>query len=187
MISILLFPDEGLAEPGWLTALGAVAVADVVEDFTGAVPRIKWPNDVRIDGRKIAGILVERGAGSVIGIGLNVNTPESDFPADLADSATSLRRLTGRSFDRSEVVRRLLRKLDEWYALGLKNGPNSLDAPINARSEHLGRDVRVVTKTETFEGRLEAIEIGRGLTLRNPTSGTIRIDARTVLAVHPLD
>ena len=63
-MSVLLFPPTPLDRPEWLTALGAVAVAEVVEEFTGRPARIKWPNDVRVDGRKIAGVLVERGPGS---------------------------------------------------------------------------------------------------------------------------
>ena len=66
LMSVLLFPPSNLAVPeaafgcAWLTALAAVATAEVVTAWTGRHARIKWPNDVRIDGRKIAGILVER-------------------------------------------------------------------------------------------------------------------------------
>ncbi len=79
-------PDsaEGCA---WLTALGAVATAEVVTAWTGREAAIKWPNDVRVDGRKIAGILVEcpspQGRAAVIGIGLNVNVDREALPADL--------------------------------------------------------------------------------------------------------
>ncbi len=165
LLSVLIFPTGPLDDPAWLTALGAVAVAEVVTEFTGADARIKWPNDVRVDRRKVAGILVERGPGAVVGIGLNVNVAEADFPPELADSATSLLRLAGKPFDRSEVARRLLRRLDDWYALGLESGPASLDAPIRSRSEHLGRDVRVETSTGVVLGRLQQIEVGRGITL----------------------
>ncbi len=91
LLSVLVFPPPELAAPGWLTALGAVAVAEVAESWTGRPARIKWPNDVRVDGRKVAGILVERAPGSVIGIGLNVNAAPEDFPEPLRETATSLR------------------------------------------------------------------------------------------------
>ena len=78
LMSILLFPPERLDGTGWLTALGAVAAAEVVSEWTGLEARIKWPNDVRVAGRKIAGVLVERGPGAVIGIGLNVNATLDD-------------------------------------------------------------------------------------------------------------
>ena len=117
-MSVVLFPPAHLAcalpEAGygraWLTALGAVAAAEVVTAWTGRDATIKWPNDVRIGGRKIAGILVERALapgrpgigeprtrdraaaewGAVIGIGLNVNLNRDAFPAELIPIATSL-------------------------------------------------------------------------------------------------
>ena len=62
LMSVLLFPPPYLDDPAWLTAMGAVAVAEVVETWTGCEARIKWPNDVRVEGRKVAGVLVERGS-----------------------------------------------------------------------------------------------------------------------------
>src|SRR5262249_26794716 len=134
LLSALIFPTGPLDDPAWLTALGAAAVAEVVAEFAGADARIKWPNDVRVDRRKVAGMLAGRGSGGVVGIGLNVNVDPADFPPDLADSGPSLLRLAGRPLDRSEVARRLLQRLDHWYAVGLEAGPASLDAPIRARS-----------------------------------------------------
>lgn len=184
LLSILIFPDGPLDDPAWLTALGAVAVAEVVSDMVGADARIKWPNDVRVDRRKVAGILVERGVGAVVGIGLNVNLDASAFPPDLAGSATSLSHLAGRPLDRPEVARGLLRRLDHWYALGLATGPASLDDPIRSRSEHLGREVRVETTTGVVLGRLREIEVGRGITLSGDDGSTIRIDGRDVRSIE---
>ena len=90
LMSVLLFPPPELARLGaeapagcaWLTALAAVATAELVSSWTGRDARIKWPNDVRVDGRKIAGILVERAL-----------RPEGPDPA----SCTSRRGPRGRS------------------------------------------------------------------------------------------
>src|SRR5262249_9429163 len=108
LMSVLLFPEGPLAEPAWLTALGALAVAEVVTAWTGFDARIKWPNDVRVAGKKIAGVLVERGAAAVIGIGVNANLSPEDFPEELRQTATSLRTLTGQRVDRSELARDLI-------------------------------------------------------------------------------
>ena len=84
---------------------------------------MKWPNDVRIDGRKIAGILIETassGAGlayALVGIGVNVNFDPADHP-EIADLATSIRRETGRPVDRSAVLVALLARFDDLYAEG---------------------------------------------------------------------
>lgn len=187
LMSVLIFPDGPLDDPAWLTALGAVAVAEVVVETTGADARIKWPNDVRVERRKVAGILVERGAAAVVGIGLNVNVAEEELPPDLADSATSLSRLAGRPVDRSEVARRILQRLDHWYTLGLEAGPDSLDAPIRSRSEHLGRKVRVETAAGPFVGRLGRIEVGRGITIDRADGSSIRIDGRDVRSIEGVD
>ncbi len=104
LMSVVLFPppqlmpgdSSGASGRAWLTALGALATAEVVCSWTGQKARIKWPNDVRVEGRKIAGILVERALapstappfprqpaeaawGAVIGIGLNANLSREDF------------------------------------------------------------------------------------------------------------
>ena len=187
LLSILIFPPPPIDDPGWLTALGALAVADVVVDLTGADPRIKWPNDVRVDRAKVAGILVERGAGSVVGIGLNLNTDEAGFPPDLAGVATSVRRVAGRTFDRSDVARRLLRRLDHWYDLGRTVGPASIDAAIRDRSEHVGRLVAVEVAGRTVTGRLVAIESGRGLAIDPGDGEIVRVDARLVGSVKNIE
>jgi BirA family transcriptional regulator, biotin operon repressor / biotin---[acetyl-CoA-carboxylase] ligase len=97
LMSVLLFPPEPLASPAWLTALGAVASAEIVEEFTGLFAQIKWPNDVRVQGRKLGGILVERGQGAVLGIGLNVNVQPSQFPASIRAESSSLEILDRKS------------------------------------------------------------------------------------------
>jgi BirA family biotin operon repressor/biotin-[acetyl-CoA-carboxylase] ligase len=195
LMSVLLFPSEGLAEAGWLTALGAVAVAEVVAAWTGLDARIKWPNDVRIAGRKIAGILVERGDGAVIGVGLNANASLDDFPEELHETATSLRILMGEPVDRSELARALIRRLDDWYDRGRSLGPDALNPAWRDRSEHLGRMVRVATPSGAYVGRLVDLDLRRGLTLANPGSPSEadrnglerRFSVRDVLALTPCD
>jgi BirA family biotin operon repressor/biotin-[acetyl-CoA-carboxylase] ligase len=187
LMSVLLFPPPALAETAWLTALGAVATAEVVAGRTGLDARIKWPNDVRVGGRKVAGILVERGQGAVIGIGLNANIGPGEFPDDLAGSATSLRILAGHPVDRSDLARALIERLDFWYELGRVGGPDSLNPPWRDRSEHLGRTVRVTTLHGQELGRLDAIDLQYGLSL-TPSCGLSRtIPIRDVLALASLD
>jgi BirA family biotin operon repressor/biotin-[acetyl-CoA-carboxylase] ligase len=167
--------------------LAAVAVAEVVSETCKVDARIKWPNDVRINRCKIAGILVERNNGSVIGIGLNVNAAESDFPEELILQTTSMSRLSGRGFDRSEITKELLRRLDHWYLKGITDGPDSLDAPVRERSEHINRLVEVETSKGPVTGRLAAIEVGRGITLVAPDGILIRINGREVRALKEVE
>jgi BirA family biotin operon repressor/biotin-[acetyl-CoA-carboxylase] ligase len=213
-MSVVLFPPQ-LAPPArdavfgcaWLTALGAVATAEIVTTWTGLSATIKWPNDVLVDGRKIAGILVERALashqqagscicgmaaeprlGAVIGIGLNVNVKGDDLPPDLAARATSLQIQRGAPADRSEVARDLIRRLDHWYDASQAGGAVVLSAPWRARSEHLGKTVRVVTPSHHFVGRLVDLDLDHGLTLAlepapGQDSGGARPPALTQLAL----
>lgn len=189
LMSVLLFPSETLAEAGWLTALGAVAVAEVVTAWTGLEAQIKWPNDVRIAGRKIAGILVERGEGAVIGVGLNANTALADFPEPLHETATSLRILMGETVDRSELARALIRRLDAWYDQGWSLGPDALTPAWRDRSEHLGQQVQVATPSGSYVGRLVDLDLRRGLTLTKSDGNGLdrRFSIRDILALSPYD
>jgi BirA family transcriptional regulator, biotin operon repressor / biotin---[acetyl-CoA-carboxylase] ligase len=181
LMSVLLFPKPALSEPGWLTALGAVAVAEVVAMFNGIDPRIKWPNDVRVGGRKLAGILVERGQGTVLGIGLNVNVV--DFPDEIRESATSLQTLVGRTLDRSDLVRALIQRLDHHHSQASLFGPGSLNESYRKRSEHLGFKVEVSTSTEAIVGRLVDLDLGEGLTLALDQGGTRKVAGREVVSI----
>ena len=192
-MSVVLFPPPHLAPAvpeaaygcAWLTALGAVATAEVVVAWTGRDAVIKWPNDVRVDRRKIAGILVERApaprqpatssadvpvvepaCGAIIGIGLNANLNEEDFSPEVAANATSLQILRGGApVDRSILTRDLIRRLDYWYGVGRSCGIGTLNGLWRARSEHLGRLVRVATPCATLVGRLIDLDLRFGVTM----------------------
>jgi BirA family biotin operon repressor/biotin-[acetyl-CoA-carboxylase] ligase len=187
LMSVLLFPPPALAASGWLTALGAVAVSDVVADWTGRDARIKWPNDVRVEGRKVAGILVERGPGAVIGIGLNANVATDDFPPGLRDTATSLLILSGGPVDRSELARALIVRLDHWFDRVLADGPETLNGSWRDRSEHLGLEVRVITPSGPLVGRLDDLDLRRGLSLAGPGGQRLRVANYDVLDLAPHD
>jgi len=212
LMSVVIFPPEALVTNrpetetadgrGWLTALASVAVAEVVASWTGLDARIKWPNDVRIDGRKVAGILVERskgrtrragedavgsrspispiGGGAVIGIGLNVNLTTEELPHELRETSTSIRILRGgEPVDRSELARDLIRRLDFLYELGRTDGPESLSRPWSDLCEHLGGGVRITTPVGPVIGRLLDLDIRRGLTLAE-TDTSLRPDSRKI-------
>jgi BirA family transcriptional regulator, biotin operon repressor / biotin---[acetyl-CoA-carboxylase] ligase len=187
LMSVLLFPPaefagdqpELSADTRLLTALAAVAVAETVELSTGLNARIKWPNDVRVNGRKIAGILVERPAPvqvpsvnisirpAIIGIGLNVNVERDHFPSPLADVATSLQVETpGHDpLDRSQIARDVIRSLDRWYNLCLCDGMGTLSEAWSTASEHLGQTMRVETHDRTLVGVVSGLDLRHGLAL----------------------
>ena len=117
--SILLRPAIVLADSPQLTAWAAEAVSVAIQNEFSLTPTIKPPNDVQIDGRKVAGVLVEMRAQekaphlAIAGIGVNVN--QSDFPEELQDKAISLAMVLGRQIDRQSFAIALLRELDRTY------------------------------------------------------------------------
>ena len=186
LMSTLLFPSGSLAGIAWLTALGAVATAEVVTAWSGRPARIKWPNDVRVEGQKIAGILVERGSGAVIGIGLNANVADHELPDELRSRATSLQILTGALVDRSELARSLIQRLDHWYELVRAQGVRALNDPWRERSEHLGHWMRVRTPGGERRGILRDLDLQSGLLLDGSPGPLDRIPPHDVLELAPL-
>jgi BirA family transcriptional regulator, biotin operon repressor / biotin---[acetyl-CoA-carboxylase] ligase len=119
--SILLRPKINLASSPRLTAWAAEAISDTIQYEFPVTPTIKLPNDVQIDGRKVAGVLVEMRARekaphlAIAGIGVNVNQSGEDFPKELQSRAISLAMALGRQVDRQNFAIALLRELDRTY------------------------------------------------------------------------
>lgn len=179
LMSVVLAPPPALGEDGCLTALGAVAVAEALEGRLGSgCVDVKWPNDVRISGRKVAGVLVERpsgarGVAAVVGIGCNV-TPEAGGPEALADgagyAATSLARELGAGavVDRCALAAELLWGLERWCRAceGGASVAEELMVAWRSRCGWIGRRARVRTSEgAALEGVLSDADPRRGVRL----------------------
>jgi BirA family transcriptional regulator, biotin operon repressor / biotin---[acetyl-CoA-carboxylase] ligase len=162
LFSILLKPP-GERDVPQLSLVAGVAVADALEGTLGLSVQIKWPNDVMLRRRKVAGCLAEaRDEAVVLGIGLNVNQTSEQLPPN----AGSLRSLTGREWDREAILRRLLEDLENRYSEWLEGGLDALYEGLGPRDFLRGRRVSVngtsgVATMINREGRLE-IELGHG-------------------------
>ena len=119
--SILLRPEIQISDSGRLTIWAIEAIADTIRIEFGLEPAIKLPNDVQLNGHKVAGVLVEMRAQNnaphlaVVGIGINVNQCRDDFPTELQDRAISLAMALSRQVDRQNFAVALLRTLDLTY------------------------------------------------------------------------
>jgi BirA family biotin operon repressor/biotin-[acetyl-CoA-carboxylase] ligase len=114
-------PTERLPE---LTGVAARACAAAIAAVTGLEPSLKFPNDVLVDGRKVAGILAEAREGRVVlGIGVNVNVPAGELPQDVDRPATSLLVETGTEVDRADLLVELLDRLERAYDAWLSGAP----------------------------------------------------------------
>ena len=120
--SILLQPKIDLNNSPQLTAWAAEGISDAIQNEFSLKTTIKLPNDVEIDGRKVAGVLVEMRAQekapylAIAGIGINVNQSLEDFPKELQSRAISLAMALGRQVDRQKFAVAVLRNLDRTYA-----------------------------------------------------------------------
>ena len=127
--SVVFYP--GLKALPLLSPLGGVAVVRAIAKTTGLHPRIKWPNDVLIGGKKVAGILVESVISgeevryAVLGIGVNVAL-DPEALGELSATATSLNAAAAREVPREELLRRLLQELDGLY-LALRKGESPIE------------------------------------------------------------
>ena len=175
--SLLLRP--AIPQEHWarLTTWAAVSIAPAIERAAGVSVGIKWPNDLFVDGRKIAGILIETGQDraqgnfAVVGIGVNANHAREDFPENLAAIATSLRVATGRAIDRATLAAAILRELDARYA-DLDRRFDRLVAEAAHRSVLLGRWVQVRAADSVSEGVAESLD-ARGQLLLRRGDGTL--------------
>ncbi len=170
LFSVVLRPALPPERLGLVTLAGGVAAAEAIGAWTApAEPRIKWPNDVLLGGRKCCGMLLESGLGRerfvVLGIGLNVN--QTAFPDPLASRATSLRLETGRGVPRAALLAEVLARLEHWTEQ-LGTGADSLRRAFAERMAGLGERalVRLTATGQPLEGTVVGIDAAGALRLR---------------------
>jgi len=179
-LSALLVPGGERRALGVLPLGAGLALARAL-DRLGARAELKWPNDLRLDGRKLAGILCEtRGAGAgsgpasggcpaageavVIGVGVNVLERREDFPAELREVSTSLA-LAGRTLDRETVAAEFLNALEPLWATLQEGDRAAVIEAWRARADFWGRPVRARTAAGVLEGRARTLDPDGGLVL----------------------
>lgn len=165
-VSVLVDPDLAPADAPLLTLAAGVATVRAL-DGAGVEAGLKWPNDVLVDGAKLAGILTERTADRVVvGVGINVAAD----PDDLPEGAASVRTLGGDP-DRAGIVRRFLAAFDD-----CRSDPAGILPAWRERSVTLGRRVRVETPDGTVEG--EAVDVEHpGTLVLSTADGRRRVTA----------
>lgn len=163
-----------------LTFLSAVAVAEAIEQTTTLVPAIKWPNDVLVNGCKVAGTLNEMNAETervefiILGVGVNINMRREQFPADLRYPATSLA-IEGGEVERVRFIRAFLESLDHLYQRYRSQGYEPLRQAWLSRSMVMGRRVRVAVGEGVVRGVVTGIDEIGALLIQTADGGTERI------------
>lgn len=186
LMSVLLHDAKGQLPDEALTIAAGLAAAEGIEQVCGVGPELKWPNDLAIDGAKLAGILVEvRGslAGRqnprqiVIGIGVNVNAAP---PASvLGRAATCLADQLGHGVERIEVVRAILRQLDIWIAEIQHGQLEDLHGRWMARCGMLNQRARIASGGREYVGRVLDVSPLEGLILAQDHGAAVHLPAQT--------
>lgn len=169
--SIILRPQISAAMLPLLTLMTAVAVCDMLIDQFGITPDIKWSNDVLVSGKKISGILAEtaetpRGLAVIVGIGINLTS--SNFPEEIAETATSIRHETGTAPDLDELLRSLTKFFIYFYSIFLgENGAAEIREHWARRSSYFAdKRVRITQGNEIFDATTCGIEKNGALRLK---------------------
>ena len=152
LCSVLLRPPPK-HEVAQLSLVVGLAVAVALDELAGLDTQLKWPNDVLLHGRKLAGVLLERAGESVVcGIGINVNQHAEELPGDTRLVPVSLRVATGRDHDRGALLILLLEALEQRYLLWCDNGLRAVSPELEARDVLRGRRIQVGGVTGVADG-----------------------------------
>lgn len=178
--SIILRPPIPPVAAFQITFLSAVAVARSVTRCTRLEPSIKWPNDILVNGGKVAGLLNEMSAETekvnfiVLGIGVNLNMRRDQFPQNLRHPASSLLLEGGVAINRTGFIRDLLMNLDALYDGYLRDGYAPIRDEWLAMSRMAGRRVRVTDNNRSTEGMVRGIDDNGALILECAGGGMER-------------
>lgn len=184
-LSVVLRPEIQPSQAALFTLLAGVSCASSIIRMTGLEPALKWPNDVMLGHRKVAGILAEMSGQPdridflILGLGININTPFEAWPEELKETATSLRQATGTMISPVRMIQDLLGQLECDYADFNRGGLDRLLDRWRAVSSTLGRQVTVHRPDEDIPGLARDID-HQGALIVETESGLLTVHAGDV-------
>lgn len=193
LVSCLLVPPFRSDRLPLLTVTAALATCQAIEEAAGHQPAIRWPNDIVIDGKKVAGVLVESQSRArsvvtaVVGIGLNVNVRPQDFPPNLEQPATSLLEASGKPVERLALARSLLRKIDTLYGELLAGESEALVEEWRRLSVLSHRRIRISLDKREAVGRVLEVDPIEGILLGLDLGGSKWFRGELVRHLEVLD
>jgi BirA family biotin operon repressor/biotin-[acetyl-CoA-carboxylase] ligase len=188
--SVVLRPGLAPSQAPQITLMAAVALAETLAQFVPQAAAIKWPNDILVNGRKLAGILTDAACHAerldfvILGIGVNLNYRASAMPMEIRERATSVIELTGAPVDRESVLKRLIHDLDRCYGELEEAGFASLAPRWEAHFYLRGKQVRVELLDQIVTGRATGIDRDGALLVELPGGALQRIIAGDVIPVE---
>jgi BirA family biotin operon repressor/biotin-[acetyl-CoA-carboxylase] ligase len=190
-LSVILRPNLSPAHAPQITLMAAVAVAETVSAFVPSGPAIKWPNDILLDGKKLAGILAEAACGAgrvehvILGIGVNLNGPVNSMPEEIRGRATALAEVTGKTVEREGFCRRLIQTLDRCYGELEQSGFEALASRWSTYFALRDQPVRVESLDPILYGRARGIDREGALLVEDDSGVLHRVIAGDVIPLKP--
>jgi BirA family biotin operon repressor/biotin-[acetyl-CoA-carboxylase] ligase len=166
--------------------MAAVATADAIREFSGLLPLIKWPNDILLRDRKVAGLLneihseIDRIHFVILGIGVNLNIDEKAFSKEIQAVATSMKIEMGQAISRKAFLRSLMQGLERWYSIFLEEGNAVILKAWRDRAQIKGRRVKVTSFGETLAGTAIDVDSDGALILETEDGKRKRVVAGDV-------
>ena len=188
--SIVLRPLLSPSQAPQITLMTAVALAETLNGFPALDAKIKWPNDVMVGGKKIAGILTEISTDMevvdyvVVGFGLNVNTRQEDVPEEIRPIATSIRMEKGVETSRTRLLCDLMDSFESCYDMLIHDGFGPVMSQWRSMTDIIGRRVRVDVMGTRHSGIVEAVDDDGVLILKDDGGKTHRILSGDVTRVR---
>jgi len=185
LCSTLLFEQDDPARQGRLVLIAGMAVCHAVTAVADDIePVIRWPNDILVNGRKLAGILVEsrplaQQRAYVVGIGINCHQTPGHFPPELRDHATSLQIASNHPVARLDLARHLLTELDRYLVPRQSLSDSQLCDRWLAHAQPMGQRIRLQQGGRTYVGRTLQIDPAGSLTVELEPGGRRVFDAAT--------
>ena len=188
-VSIILRPEIPSNNAPLLTLITSIALSETIRDY-GADPRIKWPNDLLINRKKVAGILTQMQPKGdvvdfvVIGVGVNLNMSRQiirDEMGEIGEIATSILEATGGTVDRAQFAASFLMALEHWYFLFKKEGSGYILNEWKKRWGELNKRIQVRLNGKVIEGIAFGVDDAGHLLLRKDDGSVERIIAGDVI------
>lgn len=171
--SVILRPEfEPKHAPG-ITLMAGLAVAKALSETLGLDAKIKWPNDILIGGKKICGILTEMRTSItainyiILGIGLNANFDVKELPSEFSSQSTTLKQELGKDVDLTQLLLNILDEVEQNYKLLQSQESTKILNLWREYSETLGRNVRITTNQDSFEGLAVDVDETGALLIKN--------------------
>ena len=182
-LSVILRPKIPPHQASLITLMAAVATADAVQKFSGLLPLIKWPNDILLRDRKVAGLLNEIHSETdrihfvILGIGVNLNIDEKMFLKEIRAVATSLKIEMGQTVSRKVFLQILFQELERWYSIFLEKGSAEILKAWRDWAHIQGRRVKVRSFGETIDGKAIDVDSDGALILETEDGKQKRVVA----------